>query len=36
MSTRYIKRDNVRIIGLAKNASQSLKQVSMHNQFRFL
>ncbi len=31
MSTRYIKRDNVRIIGLAKNASQSLKQVSMHN-----
>ena len=31
MSTRYIKRDNVRIIGLAKNASQSLKQVAIHN-----
>ena len=31
MSTRYIKRDNVRILGLAKNASQALKQVSIHN-----
>ena len=31
MSTRYIKRDNVRILGLAKNASQALKQVSVHN-----
>lgn len=31
MSTRYIKRDNVRIIGLAKNASQAIKQVAYRN-----
>jgi len=31
MSTRYIKRDNVRIIGLAKNASQAIKQVALRN-----
>jgi len=31
MSTRYIKRDNVRILGLAKNASQTLKQISIYN-----
>ena len=31
MSTRYIKRDNVRILGLAKNASQALKQISIYN-----
>ena len=32
MSTRYIKRDNVRILGLAKNASQALKQVALQNE----
>lgn len=32
MSTRYIKKDNKVIIGLAKNASQSIKQISLiHN-----
>jgi hypothetical protein len=29
MSTRYIKKDNKIIIGLAKNASQSIKQISL-------
>jgi hypothetical protein len=31
MSTRYIKRDNVRILGLAKNASQAIKQTALRN-----
>ena len=31
MSTRYIKRDNVRILGLAKNASQAIKQIALRN-----
>lgn len=31
MSTRYIKKDNKIIIGLAKNASQSIKQIGLRH-----
>lgn len=31
MSTRYIKKDNKVIVGLAKNASQSIKQLAIDN-----
>ena len=31
MSTRYIKKDNIRILGLAKNGSQAIKQIAIRN-----
>ena len=31
MSTRYIKKDNNVIVGLAKNGSQAIKQIHIRN-----
>ena len=31
MSTRYIKKDNTVIVGLAKNGSQAIKQIQLRN-----
>ena len=31
MSTRYVKRDNVVLVGVAKNGSQAIKQVALRN-----
>ena len=32
MSTRYIKKDNNVIVGLAKNGSQAIKQIHLRNE----
>jgi len=31
MSTRYVKKDNVVLVGVAKNASQAIKQLGIKN-----
>ena len=31
MSTRYLKKDNVILVGLAKNGSQTIKQIGLNN-----
>ena len=31
MSTRYLKKDNVVLVGIAKNGSQAIKQIGINN-----
>ena len=31
MSTRYLKKDNVVLVGIAKNGSQAIKQIGLNN-----
>ena len=31
MSTRFVKKDNVVLVGVAKNGSQAIKQISLQN-----